>query len=288
MKKITFLVTVFVLAMSTLSATALTTNVFDTFEDGNKLATGSLDGNWYSALSQGQAVITNDTFAGGGSTKALLLTSPDSFRRMSATFAGVTLGSTSGDTITLSFDMRLTSAIANNAFGFRFGLYNSAGTSITNDNPNGLSQPTQQNDDFGYFVRFGTGANSPANNNLLREPGIDNPTGGDTGSQTILSTNTVYSINDSLKHSFTLQLMRTNTTQMALAYWYDGNLVSGVIQASPLTSSFDTIYFAKGSVTTDFAVDNVLLTSIVIPEPSTGALIGVGLLGVWLLRQRRR
>lgn len=269
---------------------------FDNFEDGPNVgdtatklddAFDATDVNWYSALSNGSVSVVSDAFAGGGSAKALQLSAPDTFRRMTALFPSTTLGSNVGDKLILSFDMRFVEAPASNIYGLRFGLYDSNGTSISSDNPQGVTQPTAQNDDYGYYVRTSTGSPSPAAMEIMDEPSGDNPTGGGTLGSVIGAAGSPVAINDLLKHSFVLTVERTGVSSISLALTYDNVLKATATDNTPVVT-FDTIYLGMGSISSDFLVDNVKLetaSAVVIPEPSSLAL---GLAGVGLLTLARR
>ena len=293
------------LALAALSVPVLLTGqahavvvALDTFENGVNVGETSTKGNdafdptdlaWFSALDFGVASLQNDIFAGGGSQKALQLASPDTFRRVGAAFASTTLGANTGDKIVLSFDMRLAETPTANQVGFRFGLYNSAGTSIVSDNPQGTTQPTAQNDDFGYVVKISTGAPATLENSITDEPAGDNPTGGTTVGTVIGNAASPVTINDQLKHSFSLTLERAGASLINLSFIADGILKTTAVDATPFLT-FDTIYFAQGNLSTDFRIDNVRVETILaavnaaIPEPATLSLAAIGMAA--LLRRR--
>lgn len=294
------------LALATLSLPVLMAGqthavvvALDTFENGVNIGETSTKGNdafdatdlaWFSSLDFGVATLQNDTFAGGGSQKALQLASTDTFRRLTAAFASTTLGANTGDKLVLSFDMRLAETPTANQVGFRFGLFNSAGTSIASDNPQGVNQPTAQNDDFGYVVKISTGAPATLENSITDESAGNNPTGG-----TVLAGETVLgnaaspiTINDQLKHSFSLTLERVGASLINLSFIADGILKTTAIDATPFLT-FDTIHIAQGNVSTDFRIDNVrvetlLAAAAAIPEPATLSLAALGFAA--LLRRR--
>ena len=271
---------------------------FDSFENGPSVGQTSTKGNdafdstdlaWFSSLDFGTASLQNDSFAGGGSLKALQLSSPDTFRRLTAAFPTTTLGANAGDQLVLSFDMRLTEAPTSNQVGFRFGLFNSAGTSIASDNPNGVNQPTQQNDDFGYVVKISTGTPTALENSITDESAGNNPTGGTVlAGETVLgSAVSPISINDQLKHTFSLTLERVGPSLISLSFVADGILKTTALDATPFLT-FDTIHIAQGNVSTDFRIDNVrvetLLAAAAVPEPATLSLAALGM--VALMRRR--
>jgi hypothetical protein len=264
---------------------------FDTFENGPSMGQTATKGDdafdakdlqWYSSLASGTLNVQADTFAGGSSARAMNFATSDPFRRYGANFTSTTLAV--GTTTKLSFNVRLTETASNNAVGFRFGLFNSNGTNISSDNPNMLNQPSQQNDDFGYHIRFATGTNGTNLNEICDEPAGDNPLGGGTGG-TLISTvsGTASSINNTTNHLFELLLIRSTGTTLNFQLFYDGVLKATGTDTSSIVTTFDAIYIGNGNVSTDFSIDNVQLQ---VPEPASLSLITLA--GFGLLRRRQR
>ncbi|MEX2382265.1 MAG: PEP-CTERM sorting domain-containing protein [Opitutales bacterium] len=253
--------------------------------NNNNVVTSTLT--WYSALEDGRVRAVEDTVLGGAGNTALELTSPDTFRRMGGQFTSTTLSATEGEALELRFDMRFTESPANNIYGFRFGLYNSNGTLMTQSNPNGKNQPDEQNDDFGYYTRMASGT-ATATTELIREPSGNNPTGGATVTGEVILTNsgTPARIEDQLMHSFVYTLTRLSGGDLGFTVRMDGNLIGSAVDTDPLTGTFDTLYFSKGNISSDFTVDNVQLS--VIPEPGTLLLMGITMGAFFLLHRRRR
>ncbi len=280
-----------------LTAHAAPVTIFhDTFESSDTVTSTKLvDGieagelNWYRSLNPSALAVVDDSFAGGGSLRALSFSDTDPFRRFGASFTSTTLGANVGDRIVLTFDTRISSFEEDtNVAGYRFGLYNSNDTNITSDSPNGNNQPTQENDDFGYYVRLAVQTTDAPD--LMREPAGNNPVGGDanvdgTTEITTGGSTTAVGLNDLLKHSIQFDLERTSTG-ISLALYFDGDLVASAIDNTPLTTTFDKIYFGQGNVDSHFLVDNVKLQTIAIPEPASLALMGLG--GLMMLGGRRR
>lgn len=299
------------LALSTgTPAIASVTTVFsDDFENGLEMGQISTklddsfspsDLNWYSALSDGALGITNDSFAGGSSARALGFTTNDTnnFRRFGAKFSETTLGSLTGSTLTLSFDLRTTETVTNNALGLRFGLYNSAGTHLNGDNTNGNQQPNgalpshdKQNDDFGYYALLstGTGNSGTLTNTIAREPSGDNPLGGTTSGLTngagFASAASPIGIASLTKYSIVFVLTRQAGGAVQVSLTIDGTQrVSGIDPAASPFTTFDKVYFGNGATSTDFTIDNVQLVSAV-PEP---AMLSALVLGAGAMLRRRR
>jgi hypothetical protein len=165
-----------------------------------------------------------------------------------------------GDSITLSFDFRYTAAPANVAAGLRFGLYNSTGA--------------------GFCMHHGTGGNTGIG--LLECP--DGTFG--SGTLTGIASGTKATINDQLKHAVALKLRKT-AAGLVITSTVDGVSHTGT-DATPVITSFDTVFIANGNQNVDFRLDNVrvefspnhapafvanpLVKSAVIDAPFTGGL----------------
>ncbi|MCH8513978.1 MAG: hypothetical protein LAT83_20315, partial [Kiritimatiellae bacterium] len=202
--------------------------------NNNNVVTSNLT--WYSALGLGRVRAVEDTVLGGAGNTALEMFSPDTFRRMSGQFTATTLSATVGEALQLSFDMRFTEAPASNIYGFRFGLFNSNGTLMTQSNPNGNSQPTVQDDDFGYYIRMATGP-ATATTELIREPAGNNPLGGPVvpGEAILTNSATPTRIEDQLVHNFVFTLTRLSGGDIGLSVLMDGNLIGSAVETNPLT-----------------------------------------------------
>jgi len=235
------------LSLSTAALAAPVTVFNDTFESGETVTSTKLvDGieagelDWYYSLDNATLGVVDDNFAGGGSERALALTNPEVFRRFGAAFDSTALGANVGDRIVLTFDTRVSDfSDDTNTQGFRFGLHNTNGTDITSDAPNGKSQPTEENDDFGYFVRLAL--NTTDIPDLMREPAGDNPIGGGTSGTDITSTTTTAGLTDLLKHTIAFEVERT-ASGIGLDLFLDGNLIASGTDNSPLTTTFDKVY----------------------------------------------
>ena len=86
-------------------------------------------------------------------------------------------------------------------------------------------------------------------------------------------------------HSTSLLITR-NGVNVVLALYQDGILrANGSDSSSPLMD-FNTLYFESPSDSTGFALDNLLIETGSVPEPSRMVLLGLGC-SVLLLRRRR-
>jgi len=278
-------------------APAAVTVFNDTFESSDTDTSTKLDDgieagelNWYYSLDAATLGVVDDNFAGGGSERALALTGPEIFRRFGAGFDSTALGANVGDRIVLTFDTRVSDFSGDtNTAGFRFGLHNTNGTDIISDSPNGKSQPEEEDDDFGYFVRLAL--NTTGVPDLMREPAGNNPVGGDDtvdGTTRITTSgSTTAGLTDLLKHTIAFEIERT-ATGIGLDLYLDGNLIASGTDNSPLTTTFDKVYFGLGFVESEFLVDNVQLQTVPIPEPASLALLGLGSALMLTGRPRRR
>jgi hypothetical protein len=268
----------FLYALGTQSVFA-TTLLTDDFSDGNRTSTPN-GGNWYS-------VGTNTvTFPDGGMNVA-----PGGAinRSMQTTFSPASLAV--GDSITATLDLRFTDTIPDLDRGFRIGLFNSNGTSLTSDDTVGNATTLASNvDNSGYWVGLSTGPThkstymyydtAAANFMSISAPAVNLGTEFNFGA-----------INDAAVHSFSLAIARTSTG-------YDFTFaVSGTLAGiSPTgfasrtytgtsTDTFDTFAIMTNSSALDYTIDNVAIT--VIPEPGPLGLLALGGLAP-ILRRRRR
>ncbi len=171
------------------------------------------------------SVATDATFATG---KALNVDPTGTFGGAKGSFTARSLPA-NGDSITLSFDFRYTAAPTNVSAGLRFGLYNSTGA--------------------GFCIHHGTGGNGGI--------GINECPDGTFGSGTLtgISSGSKASINDQLKHVIVLKLRKT-AAGMVVTSTVDGVTHTGT-DATPVITTFDTVFISNGNQNVDFRLDNV-------------------------------
>lgn len=236
---------------------SLFVRVNDGFDSATATAGNDGDDAFDTAWSGSTVSIATDTTFNTG--KALNVDTTGTFGGAKGAFTARSLPN-NGDAITLSFDFRYTAAPTNVAAGLRFGLYNSTGA--------------------GFCVHHGTGGNTSLG--LLECP--DGTFG--SGTLTGITTGTKATINDQLKHAMSLKLRKTSAG-IVVTSTVDGVSHSGT-DATPVITSFDTVFIANGNQNVDFRLDNVrveydpnlapafssnpLVKSAVIDAPFSGSL----------------
>ncbi len=219
--------------------------------------------------------IVNDNVTGpneGGNDNALNINvSGQGFRGVVGILsAPVTLSI--GDQLTLTYDHKF-SGSGNTSAAIRYGLYNQ----------NGTSAPTN---DFGYFSRVSTGTGSPAIE-AWKETGADVVlSGADTsllagGSGSGFVGVTTASVN------LGIILTRTGASSMLVELTQDGSTVWSVTDSSSSYFTYDVIALGTGTNTSNYSLDNIILTYTAIPEPGTIVLVAISLGSLFLLRRRR-
>jgi len=223
------------------------------------------------------------------------LTSPDYalqvdpgsiFEPFVGSFSGFTLTNV-GDSITLTYQVRQLSQGGGGLIG---GLYNDNGTPTTADNDNSAD------DDFGYHVNIGTpgGANNGSTPLLKETSSTGRPTQG-TRFNITPTLSTGFAFGAGGFHDVTMVIEKTAATEATVSVSWsgdtNGNTIVGIDDGSQGGGAFFTfneVMFASGS-SNNWQVDNVVVTTNTIPEPSTyAAIMALGALGVLLIRRRRR
>lgn len=218
----------------------------------------------------------------------------------------VTLGGV-GDFIQASFDYRYLAAptsAGNQPFNFfRFGLYTNNGTGSTYyDDVGYLADVTYwDNTTPGPPTKYGefalreeanwySGVTPPEHFSavLLDNESAANytpppfPTVGDI----VTLANVAKTVADGTSvHTATLRLTRTSTG-IETRLNYDGSDQVFVVDTTSPNYVFDTLYFEGPSDSNGFAVDNILIETGSVPEPSRAALVLCGMCGM-IFRRRR-
>lgn len=250
----------------------------DDFSDNNRLQTGSLDGSWYfnhsgSTLSASGSLLQ---YVPGGTFRGITGTLPTA-----ATLTNI------GDVIELTFDFRYLTNPGNQGSGFRFGLYNSNGTPAA-DNGTALVASATTNNDPGYYFNLSTGTTQ--SHQLFRETGlIDGIMAGTDRVQIGANNTSVAGIADTSLHAGLLRITRTSPTEVTILARVDTTDYFNITttELTP-TLTFDQVAFGSANNNLTMQFDNVTVNFTPIPEPSSLALIGLGVCaaaGRWLRRK---
>lgn len=265
-------------------STAQAATFVDPFTDG--VLVGGTDNSgldWY-RRSANQSITIVDDSAGIGTGNALKLTITNGTqidRAVIGLFSAFTLANV-GDQISLAFDFRLEATpTVNTADGFRFGFYNSNGSVVATNGG------TESDNDFGYQATIGTGTTPGFNLNKETNSGAgglgSNNPNADRNSLSPTVLNTV-AINDTLKHSATFTITRT-ASGVSLSSSVDGQELGTATNTTSPFFTFDEVVF-NHATPQNFFLDNVNVTTTVVPEPTSTLLIGLGAAGL-LMRRRR-
>lgn len=219
---------------------------------------------------------TDTTTTGGGSNpiigilpQSISLSAPGDFVRLEFTFRYTNIGTTT----------------ASNT-GFRFGIFGSNGTLVTGDN-----QPSNSNNDQGYYVQTGVGTTAPAyDNTLFREGGTLAPILGGTDRTVLALPMGTFgmSFNDNNAHTVSFTLTRTAGDNISLSLIYDsGTPITYTTTGGGNFFSYNEIAFSNGfgANPVAFNIDNVTVTTV--PEPSAMGLMSLGAVGMLGLVRRR-
>ncbi len=262
-------------------ASSAATLLDDKFLDGNSTNgtnAGETDAEWFTnkTMVPGTISIVSNSVTGpdeGSADSALRFAAGNgvNFRGILANFTSTTIGL--NDRLTLSFDFRYTAAPAGNDTGLRIGLFNSNGTVVTGN------ASTDDDNDFGYLARFSTNANGTSD---LRDVPFGD--GQDAGNAIIPTTsNTIGAFGT------TSRALRFELTGVAggiqLDSYFDNSLIATATDTAAAYTTFDNLRIGQGGISDTFEIDNVLVATSVIPEPSVALLGALGMLG--LLRRRR-
>jgi hypothetical protein len=272
-------------------ASAQTILVDDQFID-NGVTNGSdaLDIAWFTNGSGASLTTASDNSTGpneGVNDNAMnVAVGGQGFRGAAGNMTTAANLSATGHYASLRLDIRYTSNPANVDAGFRFGLFNSNGTTVA------ANSDLLSDNDIGYAARFSIGT-ATANVGLSEKA---SGTGGSVsgGNVSILSSATanVTSLNGTTNYyRLQLDIVRNgsngldftisegvNTTSLTPVLTFTDN--------SAATFVFDSIVLSNGNTVTDYRVDNILVTT-GIPEPSTAVALLAGFGAFALIRRRR-
>jgi len=209
--------------------------------------------------------------------------------------SAVTLAN-AGDYIAISMDYRFFSTVTGNNSGPLLGLYNNGGTAFTQNYFGADASKGGTADDKGYevskFINISGSPNASASdfkflarNESLYAPsfftfqGIAQTTSSGIGAQDLSS------------HSISMTLTRQANGDLLITGTFD--TYSGgytIAAASVLTYTFNQFNFTTGGglASNNAYVDNLLITSNAVPEPTTLALTALGGLSLLFLRRPSR
>jgi hypothetical protein len=226
-----------------------------------------------------------DDSAGIGTGNALQLNNTSSNNRPSVGhFSPVTLAD--GEKLVLRFDLRLVSATTADR-GIRFGLYRD-----TNGDDGAVDHGSTASvsvDDVGYNCRIDAGSDV-SNSTSMDVTRDDTATGtsiiqATTTGLGISSTNAINQLSDALSHHFELSLTRSGTS-LLVSLQKDGNAAITGTDATPVGFVFDEVALGlRSGATYDVRFDNIQVEYVLIPEPASLGLAG---LGAMALAARRR
>ncbi len=288
------------------SAATMTTIVSDTFSDGDRnndgtlerssgAAADTLDIPWFRDSSSDYLKIANDTGTGthggfaldmtpGGNINVGTLYSvgPNTYVSQAAV-SSVTLGTQVGDAIRLTMNVRFSAYSGTSGVRwFRFGLYDSNTTPLTGDVFSGAN-------DVGYWVNVPVSSNT-AKVALYKDTATtDGMFVGSTALTPASSASSQTADGDFTVHTMRLTLERLTAGaagNVGLSFYFDnlGVAVHSATDASSPLTTFDQIVIQRHNGAKPL-VDNVILETIVVPEPAALSLLGLG--GLALLRRRR-
>lgn len=227
------------------------------------------------AFSSTLASLVTDNGVGGIGSGLALKFEPSSTgqRFLTVGFADTTL-SNIGDSLTVSFDIRLDASVDSDR-RLRFGLHNDNGTPITAD---GDANIGVTDNDEGVFVQVDTGTPDATVVDIRYEPAGDIINGGSGNTFLGGSTDAAAAI-DATAKNVALTITTVAFDLLELSYSVDGvdYLVALTSAGSGVASPNLTFnQFSIGtSVDVDFLIDNVQIEHVV-PEPSALSLMALG------------
>lgn len=262
------------------TAQAQSVIVNDPFTDGGRTnGADPLDIPWFSLTTSPVLSVVDDS--GGLGSGNALQAAPDTNVQLVGVVPTITTLANVGESLVLTMDFRFNVAPVGSFSGFRFGLFNSNGTSVTGDN-SGVAGPAAN--DFGYGFTFGTGA---ASNNAVSifKSASGVPLASTGGS--ITATGTPFTVSNALAHHLQITLTRLTATSLGIEFRFDGSVVATATDASSPFISFDEIYAVTNAQSgRNYLLDNVTLQFI--PEPSVGALLAIGGFAAAILLRKRQ
>jgi hypothetical protein len=275
--------------------------VNDSWSDGNRANTGSLQADWWSSTSTGN----NSVEAGAGS---LGLVTGSSGRGLHGTFTPQTLAI--GDKLTATFAFRTPATVGTESGGggFRFAIadFNNAGLAADLQSGSSFVQPLFQNLPS-YMVDFDVNRPAVADDTSIRKHGTPEAAGrfmGTTAGWTQLGTSTDidYAIAPNTDYVAVISLTRTGVDSMDIF----GSLSQGstLLTSHSLTDTSAIVnnlgllgVWVNSNLmgtsptigATDNGIDfsNILIERSVVPEPSVLALSAAALFSMRFLRNRK-
>ena len=271
--------------------------VDDSWADGNRANTGSLQADWWSSTSTGN----NSVEVGAG---YLGLVTGTSGRGLHGTFAPQTLEIGNTLTATFSFTTPATVGTESGGGGFRFAIadFNNAGLAADLQSGSTFVQPLFQNLPA-YMVDFDVNRPGIADDTSIRKHTTPNTTGrfmGTTGEWTQLGTSTDvdYTFAPNTAYVAVISLTRTGTDSMdvfgslsqgsTLLTSYTFSDTSSIVNHLGLVGVWanSTLFGTSPTIgQPDNGIDFTNFKVELIPEPSAIALLALGAAGLVLRRR---
>jgi len=235
------------LILTVTSALSASAKVFfsDDFSDNNRISVPN-GGNWYV-----DGTHTFD-FSGDG-----MKVTPGGTvgRAIQTTFTPTTLKI--GDTLTVSFGFQFASTIPDTDRGYRFGLFNSNGTSLSADTTSNAATSSINVDNIGYFSRLSTGT-STTGSDIYNDTEASNFMSVTSPAIRIGDVDSSFaSVNDTAVHKILLSIERSAASEYVITFSVDGTAYSRThASGGEMTDTFDTfaVYYAN---TAPYILSNV-------------------------------